>query len=509
MTRLPPPPHRPQHQAPLHGLAATRQIEQHALRQAPHQGLIEPAGVAVAQLARAIAPHARRVVVVCGPGHNGADGLIAARTLRHWGIQGMLAVDLAPASPTPARQWAQQEAMAAGVELTRDWPPSGADVVIDALLGIGARAPLPADMAAGCEWLNRLACPVLCVDVPSGLDCDTGRPLFDALAPLGERHTLSLLTLKPGLFTGMGRDLAGHIWHHALGCEPLLASTPPTARLWAPGDSVWASEPAAHHSHKGSHGDVMVVGGDMGQHSGQRMVGAAVLAARAALHAGAGRVYLGLVGADVATPLWMDPAEPGLMLRPANSAAQMPPDTVLVCGCGGGDAVADVLPALLASAHPLVLDADALNLIARDTPAQDAMKQRAQQQRFTVITPHPLEAARLCGLSTAEVQAQRLVVAAQLSQRWGCVTVLKGSGTVVSDSDGDTTINASGNGRLATAGTGDVLAGMVGAALARGGCSASAVRQAVCAHGLMADQWPAREALTATRLAAAARPLSY
>jgi hydroxyethylthiazole kinase-like uncharacterized protein yjeF len=502
---LPPAP--PLHLAPLHGLTATRQIERSALRQAPPQGLIELAGVTVAQLVRAIAPHARRVVVVCGPGLNGADGLIAARTLRQWGINDVLAVDLAPVSPAAARQWAQQEALAAEVALTRDWPPTGADVVIDALLGIGARDTLSADMAAGCEWLNRLACPVLCVDVPSGLDCDTGNPLFEALAPPGERHTLSLLTLKPGLFTGIGRDLAGHIWHQALGCEPLLASTPPTAHLWAPSDYVWASRPAAHHSHKGSHGDVMVVGGDTGQHSGQRMIGAAVLAARAALHAGAGRVYLGLVGTEGAAPLWMDPAEPGLMLRPANGATQMPPHAILVCGCGGGEALADVLPALLASEHPLVLDADALNLIARDTQAQDAMDQRAQQQRFTVITPHPLEAARLCGLSTTEVQAQRLAVASQLSQRWRCVTVLKGSGTVVSDSDGDITINGSGNGRLATAGTGDVLAGMVGAALARSGCSVTAVRQAVYAHGQMADQWPAHEALTATRLAASARPI--
>lgn len=508
MIRLPSPPHRPQHLAPLHGLAATRQIEQNALRPTSHHGLIEPAGVATAQLARAITPHARRVVVVCGPGHNGADGLIAARTLRQWGIHNVLAVDLAPVNPAPARQWAQQEALAAGVELTRDWPSSGADVVIDALLGIGARRPLSPDMATGCEWLNRLACPVLCVDVPSGLDCDTGHPLFDALAPSGERHTLSLLTLKPGLFTGMGRDLAGHIWHHALGCAPLLESTPSTARLWAPGDKVWASQPAAHHSHKGSHGDVMVVGGDMGQHSGQRMVGAAVLAARAALHAGAGRVYLGLVGADGAAPMWMDPTEPGLMLRRADDALHMSTHTVLVCGCGGGEALADVLPALLASEHPLVLDADALNLIARDAQAQSAMGQRAQQRRFTVITPHPLEAARLSGLSTDEVQAQRLLVATQLSQRWRCVTVLKGSGTVVSDSDGEITINVSGNGRLATAGTGDVLAGMIGAALARGGCSVTAARQAVYAHGRMADQWPAHEALTATRLTAVTRAIN-
>ena len=501
-------PQRPPHGAALHSLAATRQIEQHALRHAPHQSLVGPAGRAVAQLALAIAPHAHRVVVVCGPGHNGADGLAAAAALRQRGVLEVCAVDLAGTHSPPARRWAHEQAQAAGVVLDMYAALDSADVVLDALLGIGLRTPLSTDLVQWCERLNRLAKPVLCVDVPSGLDCDTGDAWFGAVAPPGPRDTLSLLTLKPGLFTGMGRDLAGTVWHHALGSDPAVVGTPACVHWFAPGDSVWPAAPAAHHTHKGSHGDVMVVGGDIGQNSAQHMAGAAVLAARAALHGGAGRVYLALVGADAETPVLLDPLEPGLMLRAASSAARAPAHTVMVCGCGGGDSLAAVLPALLLGEHPLVLDADALNLIAVSPDAQSGMDQRARLGRFTVITPHPLEAARLCGLSTAEVQAQRVAVATQLSQRWRCTTVLKGSGTVVSDPEGQATINGSGNGRLATAGTGDVLAGMIGAQLARAGCYTTAVRQAVYAHGRLADQWPAEQALSATRLAAAARPLA-
>ena len=163
---------------------------------------------------------------------------------------------------------------------------------------------------------------------------------------------------------------------------------------------------------------------------------------------------------------------------------------------------------MIARPNPLVLDADALNHIAADTALQEAMDQRAQQGLFTVLTPHPLEAARLLGTTAAAVQADRLQAARGLSTRWNAVAVLKGSGTVVVAPPAELTVNGSGNAWLATAGTGDVLAGMVGAALARLGADAAAVRQAVYAHGLLADRWPAQTALTASRLAGACRPLA-
>ena len=503
-------PHRPGHQHPLHGVQATRDIEQVALHRSPDHSLIEPAGRAVARLSQAIAPHAKRVVVVCGPGLNGADGLMAAHALCVSGHTGVTLINLQGENPSPPRQQALNKARAAGANEGNDTDLDTADLVIDALLGIGMRTPLPDRLAQWCVRLNQLVCPVLCVDAPSGLDCDSGQALFDAVTPPSPRHTLSLLTLKPGLFTAQGRDMAGDVWLDTLGHADLLHTTPASAHWFAPGHRVWTTS-APHHSHKGSHGDVMVIGGDQGHTSGHRMVGAAVLAARAALGAGAGRVYLGLLGDNHRSDphLIFDTVEPGLMLKRPTDALAMPRSTVFVCGCGAGDALGELLPSLLASPHPMVLDADALNLLAKGKDKLSLlMQERAQRGLFTVITPHPLEAARLCDMGVAEVQRQRLAVAAQLSQRWGCVTVLKGSGTVVSSPSGDTSINASGNGKLATAGTGDVLAGMIGAQLARCGPSSLSVRTAVYAHGLMADVWPDTLPLTASRLAAAARPMA-
>jgi ADP-dependent NAD(P)H-hydrate dehydratase / NAD(P)H-hydrate epimerase len=161
---------------------------------------------------------------------------------------------------------------------------------------------------------------------------------------------------------------------------------------------------------------------------------------------------------------------------------------------------------VLARANPLVLDADALNHIASTPDLQRAMDARAAQGLVTVLTPHPLEAARLLEASTNDIQNNRLQSAQTLSKRWQCITVLKGSGTVVADTQGVLSINGSGNALLATAGTGDVLAGMVGAALARHGLHADHVRMAVYAHGRLADTWPRSQALSATRLAQACMP---
>ena len=186
--------------------------------------------------------------------------------------------------------------------------------------------------------------------------------------------------------------------------------------------------------------------------------------------------------------------------------------TTVVCGCGGGDAVRAVLAPVLQSAAQLVLDADALNAIAADSALQTALQTRAQRGQPTVLTPHPLEAARLLGSNTANatnaninaahVQAQRLQAAQQLAERFGCVVVLKGSGTVVAAPGQTPHINPTGNARLASAGTGDVLAGMIGARWAAHSASAfDAATSAVFAHGLAADGWPAQQALTASLLA--------
>ena len=254
-------------------------------------------------------------------------------------------------------------------------------------------------------------------------------------------------------------------------------------------DAAWAVRP--HASHKGSYGDVAVIGGAPG------MVGAALLAASAALHGGAGRVFVGLL--DPAAP-GVDASQPELMVRRWDTL-QVDAMTV-ACGCGGGEAVRAVLPKVLSTSRGLVLDADALNAIAADPHLQAQLKARSGcGGRVTVMTPHPLEAARLLACSSAEVQADRLGAAKALSERFGCVAVLKGSGTITAEPGRLPVINFTGNAKLATAGTGDVLAGMIAARIAQGAAAFEAASESVHRHGQAADHWPAGRALTAQRLA--------
>jgi hydroxyethylthiazole kinase-like uncharacterized protein yjeF len=354
------------------------------------------------------------------------------------------------------------------------------------------------------DWMRLLRSsskPVLALDIPSGLEADTGAdfaPEFIAAyarpASAGARFCLSFLTLKPGLFTAAGRDLAGQVWWDDLGVAP-PAGTAPDA--WLAGQDRYAASgrgQAPHSSHKGSFGDVAVVGGESAGTA--HMAGAALLAARAALHAGAGRVFVALLGNPA---MDVDPQQPELMFRSPDALDLA--HQVVVCGCGGGAAVAAVLPRILSRAHTLVLDADGLHAVANDSALQALLRARAARGWRTLLSPHPLEAARLLGSSTAAVQADRLDAAASLAAQMQCVVVLKGSGTVIAAPDVIPVINPTGNARLATAGTGDVLAGMLGAALAAGLPAFDAACSAVFQHGRLADRWPADQALTASRLA--------
>ncbi len=490
--------------AALFDTAATQRLEQHAAALLPVHTLMQRAGVAIARLARALAPHARTVWIACGPGNNGGDGLEAAVHLHQHGLR-VVVTWLGTPEKAPAdtlRAW--QSASAAGVPFSSQ-PPGDLgpnDLCIDALLGLGlapgdARAA-PAAHSPLLTALHRLrhsAAPVLAVDLPTGLQADTGQyaagfaPDPTSLPPAA-RYTLSLLTLKAGLFTGVGRDAAGMVWFDDLGCAP--SAEPPSAWLMGPP----ALSPRRHASHKGSYGDVAVVGGEGLAARGMGMTGAALLAARAALHSGAGRVLVCLLdGGEMA----LDLQQPELMFRHFNA---LPLEQLtVVCGCGGGEAVGAVLPEVLLRAPQLVLDADALNAIAIDSTLQSAVRARAARGQPTVLTPHPLEAARLLGTDTARVQADRLVAAQQLAERFACVAVLKGSGSVVAAPGQAPCINPTGNARLATGGTGDVLAGMVGARLAAGASAWQAATAAVFAHGRTADHWPAGQVLTADGLA--------
>lgn len=484
---------------PLFLASATRLIEHDAAAALPAHTLMARAGTAVAELALALAPHARHVWVACGPGNNGGDGLMAASRLHQWhrtrhtGTQITVTFCGEPDRLPDDAANAWQQLQAAGLAVS-EHPPEEFDLAIDALLGIGARRRPEGRLAEHLQQLRQTSATVLCVDVPSQLDGDTGAAWSNGglpRTPPGPRHTLSLLTPKPGLFTADGRDAAGTVWFDELGIQPPTAT--PDARLFVP---EHATPTRPHATHKGRQGDVIVLGGQHIDFNGVSMVGAALLAGRAALHAGAGRVFVGLL-ADTQHPIAWDPANPELMLRQ--------PDTLLdptllahacvVCGCGGGEAVEAVLPGLLEHAPRLVLDADALNRIAESPALGRQLKQRRQRDAVTVMTPHPLEAARLLGSSTTQIMGNRLQAARTLSETWGAVCVLKGSGTVSATPRLPPLINASGDPALATAGTGDVLAGLIGAALAAipdnldDETLLTTVATAVHRHGLHAEQW--------------------
>jgi len=467
---------------PLHTVAATRALEAALAATLPPHTLMQRAGLATARLALALAPHARTFWIACGPGNNGGDGLEAALHLQQWGKTALVSWLGTPGTAPADARAAHARAQAAGVRFL-EAPPAACDACIDALLGIGATRAPEGRLAGWIAHINTLTVPVLAVDLPSGLNADTGATHGPCVRA---SHTLSLLTLKPGLFTAHGRDQAGQVWFEPLGADPGVAA--PQARLGG------APPPAArpHASHKGSYGDVAVIGGAPG------MSGAALLAATAALHAGAGRVFVGLLDGG---SLGVDPAQPELMFRAPDSLA--PAGLTVVAGCGGGHAIAAQLPRLLSAAPRLVLDADALNSIANDSALQTLLRARSERDRQTVLTPHPLEAARLLGCTAAAVQHDRLAAAQQLAQQFGCTVVLKGSGTVLAAPGETPLINPTGNARLATAGTGDVLAGMIGARLAGGETAFAAAAAAVWLHGQAADRWPADQALTAGALARA------
>ena len=489
------------HAYPILGAAEVRHLEVELQNLRP-TALMQSAGLACAQLALAASPHARKIWIAAGPGNNGGDGLEAALHLHQWGKE--VVVSLAsPSWPIATGAGdALQRAQQGGVQIRTQVPHDeleqmdAQDLCIDALLGIGATRPLSDELKLSVLALQKCKAPVLAIDVPTGLDPQSGQWLGcvsgEGVA-VRAQHTLSLIAIQAGLLMGHGRDASGQIWLEDLGYRAHEHHVPPLAWL----NPLYAATPKPHGSHKGSHGDVAVIGGEGTSTHGMSMTGAAILAATAALHAGAGRVILSLLsgqGSENAGPDVMQREYQRLELEKLH----------VVCGCGGGTAVQAVLPEVLLHSGQLVLDADGLNALAQDNHLKKALRQRAinpKAVRATVITPHPLEAARLLGCSTAQVQYNRIQAAQELAERFQCSVILKGSGSIIAAPGHTPRINTTGNGRLAIGGTGDVLAGLVGARMAQGLSAFEAACVAVAQHGQLADDWPHGKSLTASRLA--------
>lgn len=444
--------------------------------------LMERAGAAAAEVGRSmLAGRAGPVVVLAGPGNNGGDGFVVARLLREAffdvdvvfrGNPGQLSADAAAA---------YRALVAAGGSTRSDPPPTRPGLVVDALFGIGLSRPLPADFAALVAWANACGAPILAIDIPTGLHADTGIATAPAIRATA---TATFIALKPGLLTAEGPDFCGDVSVHTLAIDPGSAAPAPGHALdWpllaADLPEVFARRVRAVH--KGTFGTLAIVGGASG------MVGAALLAGRAAIRAGAGKVWIGFAAKDLPA---VDFGMPELMLRDAESVLDAPASAYVV-GCGlGGDARAhDLLARALGRPVPLVLDADALTLLGSVPALRAATRGR---DAATLVTPHPAEAARLLGVDVAAIQHDRLAAALAISRQLRAHVVLKGVGSVLAHPDGTFAINRSGGPALAVAGTGDVLAGIAGACLAQQVAEADALRLAVCLHGAAADLLVAR-----------------
>lgn len=448
--------------------------------EAVHAGkpLMQRAGAAAAEWAMELAGNSGRpILILAGPGNNGGDAFVAARLLRErfFEIVLVFAGD-ADRLPAEARQ-AFEAYSAAGGTITREIPRQHWALIIDGLFGIGlARAPA-GHFAALISKANRLfreeGCPLLALDCPSGLDTNTGSR-FDPC--IQATHTLTFIAAKPGLYTNDGPDCCGELRIAPLDLDP-VADLAPDALLISQDNFVERLHPRTRNSHKGTHGSVGILGG------APSMIGAAFLAGRAAIKLGAGRVYVGLIDHAAAS---YDPVQPELMLRRPQALLQAGLNA-LACGPGLGISLeaSELLEAAIAFEAPLVLDADALNLIASERNLQSALNARALP---AILTPHPTEAARLLDTETADIQADRIAAARAISQRFHCHVALKGCGTVVHLADGRWFINSTGNPGMGSAGMGDVLTGIIAALLAQDWTPEQALLAGVHLHGAAADR---------------------
>jgi len=410
--------------------------------------LMERAGAAAADIAVPLAgDKIKDVLVLAGPGNNGGDARIVAERLRERYFRVHVASQL---DQIPQKSWG---------------------LVVDGLFGIGLARDIEGGHAALVDYANRQRCPVLALDIPSGLHSDTGRVLGRAVRAT---HTVTFIALKPGLLTLDGPDHCGEIVVSELDLA-VTELAAPTAWVAEPGLFRNLLKPRPRNFHKGMAGSVAVLGGAAG------MAGAALLAGRAALKMGAGRVYVGLLEENLS----LDFQNPELMLRHPDDALGQDLDALVVGpGIGQGERAETLVGAALASDLPCVVDADALNLISENEDLRHAC---ARRTAATLLTPHPAEAARLLALSTADVQADRVKAAKILATNLNAHVVLKGAGSILVARDGHWFVNTSGNPGMASAGMGDVLAGILGALLAQRYSGESSLVLGVHLHGAAAD----------------------
>lgn len=450
-------------------------LEMRAANQLGADTLMKRAGAAAAELIMKRLEDAgveqRRVTLLVGPGNNGGDALACACELRE---KGAVVNVVLPGGrrPTSALALAQLErwTQAGGTTYDDPYMTEKADCVVDGLFGTGLAKPITGDYLDAVLWFNERQALKVSLDIPSGLNPVTGH-WTGSYPGCSADVTITFLCVKSGLYMCEGADAAGEIVLNELDVSV------PLSPLSVIGTDEFPRvlRPRVKNSHKGDYGSVAVIGGTDG------MIGASILAARAALISGAGRVTLECRAEHAPH---VDMVYPEIMF--ATKPVNLEDFDAIVLGCGLGtsaEAKARVIEALNCQ-KPLILDADALNIIAADIKLQDMVLARRAP---TVLTPHPGEAARLLRRDTVGVTADRVAACRELAVQTGAIVVLKGAGTVISMRSSRTWINPTGSPMLATGGSGDVLAGMIGAMFAQGYDMVESVLAAVYFHGLSAE----------------------
>lgn len=461
----------------LYRIAQVKELERIAIEtfSIASAELMERAGEAAFEVLRSCWPRARRIVLVCGGGNNGGDGFVVARLARVAGFE-VTVLLLTAANSLQGDAGRAYEAMTAvGIE-SQQWDERAlcdADVVVDALLGTGLDRAVQGEWCDVIEAINVAALPVLALDIPSGLSADSGAVMSVAIRAAA---TISFIGLKQGMFTASGPDHCGEILFDDLQLPPeVYAAVAPAARRTDPRSLVTLLPRRALSTHKGDCGHVLLVGGALG------MGGAVQMAAEATARCGAGRVSIATASAHAAL---LNLTRPELMVHAVDEAEALRPllqkADVIAVGPGLGTSTWGMmlLETVLACEVPLVVDADALNLLASEPHMRDDW----------VLTPHPGEAAQLLNITTVEVQADRFFAADALQRRYGGVVVLKGSGSLTVDQDGVVILCDAGNPGMACGGMGDVLTGVIAALIAQGLSLADAAKLGVWLHATAADR---------------------
>jgi hydroxyethylthiazole kinase-like uncharacterized protein yjeF len=444
----------------------------------PGETLMERAGIAAFDELRRTWPAARRLSIVCGPGNNGGDGFVLARHAAAAGYTVRVALLGDAARLHGAARTAHGRIGEAGLEAQPYAAEilGGAEVVVDALFGTGLAREVEGAWAGCIEDMNRSPAPVVAMDIPSGLNADTGRVLGVCVSA---ELSVSFIGLKQGMFTGDARNCCGRVVFDDLGV--------PAALYERTGASVWRADMASlqgilgkrrRSDHKGSFGHVLIIGGDAG------FAGAARMAGEGAARSGAGLTSIATRSAHAGV---LASQRPELMCHGIEDLPSLAPllerasVVVIGPGLGRGQWGRKMLGAALACSQPLIMDADALNLLA-ESPAEN---DRVVQPR--IVTPHPGEAGRLLGCSSRDIEADRFAAARAISSRYAATAVLKGAGTLVCESGESIWVCAGGNPGMGSGGMGDVLSGIIAGLVAQGLSPALAARAGVVLHASAAD----------------------